>query len=535
MGSFSGVPLRLEMWRLAMKKYQRLFLTVLVGGGLYLWAGMPLDAGGSFYDTLWRAESSGSSTVPETPGGSPAGSQKSRGHGPEKENPAYEEPVAGIPTKPPGATPLTEAVTSAPSFRASSVAEAAANYIKAYAKVMGMLPGTTGYAEAMASYQTAYKDYLQMVCSTTPGSLKPGASLTGASMSDVQAAHQKFIAAYNAFLNKAATDEGYASCKNTYEQAYADYLFLVRTGAQYGTDKTGTLTNTLTNTSTNTLTNTYTNTLTNTITNTNTNTLTNTNTNTHTNTYTNTLTNTITNTNTSTNTLTNTNTNTLTNTSTQTMTGTGSGTGSGTGTGTYVDCNTLKAAIKSTHNIEMIDGKGIATTHYWTSLSTGTWSLDELKYVKEVLDILPASFTECTTGMVRYGYHYKYGSYSPPILKQKTVVSGGVQLTNLAFDYTDDIPHDALNGYDSIIEAMAYVYIDRHQSLKDAYSNQFWKDGQAIAPIPDVDKASSVSREWDFCKAVVFYVCKAAYMKQNHPERYEFIKTKVMGGKEYLP
>ncbi|MFZ2958079.1 MAG: hypothetical protein WA705_14420 [Candidatus Ozemobacteraceae bacterium] len=439
-------------------------------------------------------------------------------------------------------------------------------HYSAYNRMLGLTLLSPDFTTAVAAYNQAYQAYLASLRSeaeNNPGNTS-NPRLDPASIANYKT---QFLSAYNAMQSNQPDDPEYAKYKDKYTTAYNDYIAALR-GYQTSDTRTSTATSsgtstltasstatstqtatgsiTLTGTGSSTLTSTGTGSATGTTTGTgtSTSTLTGTRTSTSTATGTKTLTatgtSTITGAATGTITTTGTNTITLTSTATNTSTNTTTGTQTSTSTGTATTTADLMSEIKRKYGITVSDGKmssGHLNGGIW---GTGTWALEELTTLKEILEILPASFTCHTESLTRYSTFYE-PSYDPVAAHEGFAGSGSVHiyLSDYAFDYNQtEVKHDGPDGKDTIIgemgigfyKSLTWMGDPTYYPIKNDWENTFWPNRKQKSPsVPDGNRRSGKDAEWDMVESIVFYVLHASSMKANFPDRYEFIRTRIMG------
>jgi len=312
------------------------------------------------------------------------------------------------------------------------------------------------------------------------------------------------------------------------------------TNTETGTD-TGTGSDTDTNTETGTDTGTGSDTDTNTETDTDTSTGSDTDTNTETGTDTSTGSDTDTNTETGTDTSTGSDTDT--NTETGTDTGTGSDTGTGTDVGDDDPIDTQKAYMNSYYGIEGKDG-------------TSSWSETQLVLANELLETLPKDFRDCTDEIIRDGPppegapngasgYVKFFERKIHLLDSSTKISQSVldqmteklgrpptteeQLVQIKFQFKKTIAHE-----------MTHCFQNTHPDIYREWQTKFWPNDTITGSCP-----SNYGKQpyEDMAESVALYIMGGriengffitAYGTQMDMERYNFVKTYILSGKEYL-
>ena len=211
----------------------------------------------------------------------------------------------------------------------------------------------------------------------------------------------------------------------------------------------------------------------------------------------------------------------------------------------------LKSKIQSTYNIKCSDG-------------TSNYTVRQLQLIDEVLGKLPSSFRENTTEIIRdkentedkdsgntLGYVIKPQSkvhvldlaahYSEADIEAMEKSAGRTLTQNevirsLEFQYARTIAHEMTHCYQN----------DKGASVAKAWAEKFWADGKNPTGSL-ISNYAKTSYEEDMAESVSFYVMggviteisgKKVYKVEGYSnymdyDRYEFIRDKIMGGKEF--
>ena len=211
----------------------------------------------------------------------------------------------------------------------------------------------------------------------------------------------------------------------------------------------------------------------------------------------------------------------------------------------------LKSKIESTYNIKCSDG-------------TSSYTVRQLQLIDEVLGKLPSSFRENTTEIIRdkentedkdngntLGYVIKPQSkvhvldlaahYSEADIEAMEKSAGRTLTQNevirsLEFQYARTIAHEMTHCYQN----------DKGASVAKAWAEKFWADGKNPTGSL-ISNYAKTSYEEDMAESVSFYVMggviteisgKKVYKVEGYSnymdyDRYEFIRDKIMGGKEF--
>ena len=211
----------------------------------------------------------------------------------------------------------------------------------------------------------------------------------------------------------------------------------------------------------------------------------------------------------------------------------------------------LKSKIQSTYNIKCSDG-------------TSSYTVRQLQLVDEVLGKLPSSFRENTTEIIRdkentedkdngntLGYVIKPQSkvhildlaahYSEADIEAMEKSAGRTLTQNevvrsLEFQYARTIAHEMTH---------CYANGDGSKVIQE-WAEKFWADGKNPTGSL-ISNYAKTSYEEDMAESVSFYVMggviteisgKKVYKVEGYSnymdyDRYEFIRDKIMGGKEF--
>lgn len=165
-----------------------------------------------------------------------------------------------------------------------------------------------------------------------------------------------------------------------------------------------------------------------------------------------------------------------------------------------------KAEMKSKYKITAVDG-------------TAQWTERQLEEANKVLATLPASFRTCTKEIKRM---VSYNGNSN-VLGWVQMGIPTVHITNSA------CKEGTFQG--TIVHEMTHTFQAKYPDVTNAWINQFWPNGRL--------KSSSVSMYGntqpveDMAESVRAYWQSGDQMKRQYPDRYEFIKEKIMKGVEY--
>jgi hypothetical protein len=242
--------------------------------------------------------------------------------------------------------------------------------------------------------------------------------------------------------------------------------------------------------------------------------------------------------------VTDTTTDTSTNTDTSTDTTTDTSTSTATDTGTDDPIDEQKAVMDSNYSIEAVDG-------------TSTWSESQLKLANELLETMPSSFRGCTDEIIRDGeppegapegaagyvtfyerrVHMLDSStkLSQALLDSMTATLGRPptteeQLVQLKFQFKKTIAHE-----------MTHCFQNTYPEVYREWQAQFWPGDKITGSCPS-NYGKTLPYE-DMAESVALYIMGGriengffitAYGTKMDMDRYNFVKNKVLNGKEYL-
>ncbi|MBF0409007.1 MAG: hypothetical protein HQM10_16790 [Candidatus Riflebacteria bacterium] len=164
---------------------------------------------------------------------------------------------------------------------------------------------------------------------------------------------------------------------------------------------------------------------------------------------------------------------------------------------------------------------------------TAQWLNNELVWVEEVLQTLPAQFVQCTSVVGR-----ERSMGSPTILGQ-TKTNSECDRNVLSGECSYDLPEIMImdiacrNSEEfkaTLVHEMAHNYVAKanHSNIQDAWDNQFWNGNQPRTPSA-TDYGNTNSQE-DLAESVSQYWANPEILSKNNPERYEFIKKYILSG-----
>ncbi len=149
------------------------------------------------------------------------------------------------------------------------------------------------------------------------------------------------------------------------------------------------------------------------------------------------------------------------------------------------------------------------------------WTEAQLGEALRVLDTLPRSFITCTKEIhrVKYGWKGEKDVYGYIIIGKPVI-------------YICDLACNLRHLNHTLVHEMTHCFQDGHKDVFDAWKGQFWPGGRQASP--SVSQYGNSKDAEDMAESVAEYQTNGAKMKEAFPDRYEFIKQRVMEGKEFL-
>lgn len=141
----------------------------------------------------------------------------------------------------------------------------------------------------------------------------------------------------------------------------------------------------------------------------------------------------------------------------------------------------------------------------------GPWSADSLRAIYRTLTVLPKEFRKWNTSMSRMGEAGSLGGLG-------TVgAPGWIRIYGAAF-------RDDPTGIRVIVHEMAHNFQGNAGVLAK------W---EREIKGPSCTRYGDTNRHEDMAESISYYYTKPALLKKRFPERYEFIRTNVMDGREF--
>jgi hypothetical protein len=206
----------------------------------------------------------------------------------------------------------------------------------------------------------------------------------------------------------------------------------------------------------------------------------------------------------------------------------------------------LKDSLKSDYGLAAVDGNGGAV-----------WTKNQLIACNETFASLPAFFRSCTDEIIRDG--------TPPagapenglayvIVPQRkihmlngSVTATDIMLSNLKIQLGHEPSQEEIlvalkfRFQRTMVHEMTHCFQNTHSDINDEWTAKFWPGGKITGTcpttygqtLPEEDMAESVATYW------AGGVIRGEYFYSNNGDRmdldrYNFIKTNVMAGKDYL-
>ncbi|MBF0543844.1 MAG: hypothetical protein HQM08_05410 [Candidatus Riflebacteria bacterium] len=147
------------------------------------------------------------------------------------------------------------------------------------------------------------------------------------------------------------------------------------------------------------------------------------------------------------------------------------------------------------------------------------WTQKEIQAANDIMATLPKAFWSCTKSILR-----ETSYMSPNVLGYVQMGIPQVHLENSC----------CYNGtfQGTLVHEMTHNFQAAHPDVTNAWENQFWPNGNS--PVSSsVSAYGNTQPLEDFAESVRTYWQSGPEMKAQYPDRYQFIKDNVMGGKEY--
>ena len=176
------------------------------------------------------------------------------------------------------------------------------------------------------------------------------------------------------------------------------------------------------------------------------------------------------------------------------------------------------ADIKSKYGLDITDAA--YERDQWGDIFTaGSWKADEIDTLDSVLSTLPSEFISCTGGIARntkvlFGGNDERVGYYDDI---KNVV------------HIEDLPTSEFKR--TVLHEMCHAFQNKNSAIQDEWTAQFWSNGKPKTT--SVTDYGNTNEAEDMAESVAEYWCNGPALKAQDPERYEFVKSKILGGKEY--
>ncbi|MFZ2955359.1 MAG: hypothetical protein WA705_00485 [Candidatus Ozemobacteraceae bacterium] len=151
------------------------------------------------------------------------------------------------------------------------------------------------------------------------------------------------------------------------------------------------------------------------------------------------------------------------------------------------------------------------------------WKASELNTANEVMADLPVIFRSATKGLVRV----ESGSSDQVAGYVNMNEAPVIYMTNAGANYK------VFPGY--LVHEMTHCFQMAQPKLLEAWEDTFWDSGffGGSPKTPSVSAYGNSSAKEDMAESVRIYYMNGSSLKSSSPERYQFIKDKLMQGKEF--
>ncbi|NLI77288.1 MAG: hypothetical protein GX442_12700 [Candidatus Riflebacteria bacterium] len=183
----------------------------------------------------------------------------------------------------------------------------------------------------------------------------------------------------------------------------------------------------------------------------------------------------------------------------------------------------VAAEIRSTYGIDPQNGNAGSFSD-GMSMTAGTWSDKDLNDMKACLAKLPACFRDTFKG---------------PLIKNGKITSSDSEGEIYGFyDYENKTLHvsqfcntDEGSIVPTLVHELTHAFQDKNPGVEKEWTTQFWNgNSPKTSSVSDYGNTNAAE---DMAESVREYYQNGASLKASDPTRYEFVKTKIMGGKEF--
>ena len=178
--------------------------------------------------------------------------------------------------------------------------------------------------------------------------------------------------------------------------------------------------------------------------------------------------------------------------------------------------STLAAAaeIKAKYGVTLLNGK--KWTSEWEVAAPGTWTSKQAADLAALLAKIPARFRTCTTGIAMQqslkdkedGHEFSGLGGDPILISSNSIGADGfISLEELA------------------VHEMTHRFQDKYPDVERLWNDKFWPNGkQTRASITDYGNTNAAE---DMAECVATFFVNPEKLKQQDPERYEFVKNNI--------
>jgi len=154
---------------------------------------------------------------------------------------------------------------------------------------------------------------------------------------------------------------------------------------------------------------------------------------------------------------------------------------------------------------------------------TGSWDAHELSMANEVMSTLPAFFRSATKGLRRVKNERGKGVMGYVAMNEAPII----HITEEGADYHHFQPY--------LVHEMTHCFQMSHPDILDAWEETFWSGALfwASPKKPSVTGYGSSNPKEDMAESVRMYWQSGSSLKSTHPDRYRFIKDRIMNGVEF--
>jgi hypothetical protein len=160
------------------------------------------------------------------------------------------------------------------------------------------------------------------------------------------------------------------------------------------------------------------------------------------------------------------------------------------------------------------------------------WSVEELRVVYQVLQVLPHSFRSTSSRIIREG------ESEDGIMGQATIeLDEGYAPDLTIFDAGAQSKHDLI---ETLVHEMCHNFQGANPDITQDWADRFWNGADAFSEPtskPDqreyINERASINPIEDMAESVAIYFTNPDELREKLPEKYGYIREKIMNGVEF--